>query len=97
MSRDQWIKFRVTREEKACFEAKASLAGMTVADLIRHRILRFRIRKNAYEQERIRMLARIGNNLNQLARWANSYKGGLDTVRVVSRLETILRELRKEP
>ncbi|QJT09508.1 MobC family plasmid mobilization relaxosome protein [Oceanidesulfovibrio marinus] len=94
MSRDQWIKIRVSEEEKAQFEAKAAAAGMTLADLVRHRLASFRLRKTSTEREALLQLARIGNNLNQIARWVNTYKGGLDTIEVVSRLDAILRELR---
>ncbi len=96
MRRDQWIKIRVSIEEKKSFEQKASESGMTMADLIRQRLLTFRIRKTAHEQERIRMLARVGNNINQLARWANSHKSGLEAIQIIMRLDAILQELRKE-
>ena len=95
MRRNQWIKIRVSIEEKKSFEQKASESGMTMADLIRQRLLTFRIRKTAHEQERIRMLARVGNNINQLARWANSHKSGLEAIQVIMRLDAILQELRK--
>jgi hypothetical protein len=36
-------------------------------------------------------VARIGNNLNQLARWANTYKGGADAVEVLAVLTAIDR------
>ncbi len=97
MSRDQWIKLRVSPEEKALFEAKAMAADMTLADLIRHRLLAYRLRQTAAEREHILQLARIGNNINQIARWVNTYKGGLETVQVVSRLEALLREIRRGP
>lgn len=97
MIRDQWIKIRVSREEKERFELRAADAGMTLADLIRQRLREFRVRKSAAERERIRMLGRIGNNVNQIARWVNTYKCGVDTLHVVIRLDAILRELRKEP
>ncbi len=96
MRRDQWIKIRVSTEEKKSFEQKANESGMTMADLIRQRLLTFRIRKTAHEQERIRMLARVGNNINQLARWANSHKSGLEAIQIIMRLDAILQELRKE-
>ena len=35
------------------------------------------------ERERTRQIARIGNNLNQLARWANTYKAEAEAVEVV--------------
>jgi len=97
MSRLLWIKIRVSEEEKARFEAKAAAAGITLADLIRHRLLAYRLRQSAAERERLLQLARLGNNLNQIARWVNTYKGGIDTIDVVTRLEALLREARKEP
>ena len=42
----------------------------------------------------LRELGRIGNNLNQLARWANREKGGVLAVAVLARLVEIDRELR---
>jgi hypothetical protein len=41
------------------------------------------------EKEKIRQLARIGNNLNQIARWANTYKSAADSSEVVSHLVAI--------
>ncbi len=37
--------------------------------------------------------ARIGNNLNQIARWANTYKWGAEAVSVVAHLSAIERAL----
>lgn len=95
MSRDQWIKIRVSKDEKEFFERKAAEAGMTLADLIRHRLQAYRVRKTALEREQLLALARIGNNINQVARWVNTHKNGLETIQVVMRLDAILRELRK--
>lgn len=41
----------------------------------------------------MRELARVGNNLNQLARWANREKGAAEAVAVVARLIELDREL----
>ena len=41
----------------------------------------------------VRQVARLGNNLNQIARWANTYKGGADAVQVLAHLEAISREI----
>ena len=97
MSRDRWINIRVSQEEKALFEDKAAAVGMSLADLIRHRLLSYRLRKTPEERERLLQLARIGNNINQIARWVNTHKNGLATVQVVARLDALLRELRGEP
>ena len=41
----------------------------------------------------MREIARIGNNLNQLARWANTHKAAAEAVEVVAQLAAIEREL----
>jgi len=97
MSRDKWIKIRVSAEEKALFEGKARASGMSMADLIRHRLLQYRLRQTPEEREHIRQLARIGANVNQIARWVNTYKGGLSAVQVGRRLDALMRALREEP
>ena len=45
------------------------------------------------ERERTRELARIGSNLNQIARWANIHKEDAEVVEVVAHLVAIEREL----
>ena len=45
------------------------------------------------ERERIRELARIGSNLNQIARWANTHKGNVEAVEVIAHLVAIERAL----
>ena len=47
-------------------------------------------------QELIQQVARIGNNLNQIARWANTYKGAAEATQVIAslaRIESSLLEL----
>ena len=43
------------------------------------------------ERERTRELARIGSNLNQIARWANAHKGNAEAVEVIAHLVAIER------
>ena len=45
------------------------------------------------ERERTRQVARIGSNLNQIARWANTYASEADVVEVVAHLAAIERTL----
>ena len=44
-------------------------------------------------RERTRELARIGSNLNQIARWANIHKEDAEVVEVVAHLVAIERAL----
>ena len=57
-------------------KAKTGLHGMDMSDYIRQTCLGVRLRKTPEEKRRLRELARIGANLNQLARWANETFSG---------------------
>ena len=94
--RSAWIKMRVTPDEKRLIESKASAQGQTVTDFLRQRALDYRLRQSPLEKERIRQLARIGSNMNQIARWANTYKKRAEAVEVITRLILLDRELHEE-
>lgn len=94
--RSAWIKMRVTPDEKKLIESKASAQGQTVTDFLRQRALDYRLRQSPLEKERIRQLARIGSNMNQIARWANTYKKRAEAVEVITRLILLERELHEE-
>ena len=94
--RSAWIKMRVTPDEKRLIESKASAQGQTVTDFLRQRALDYRLRQSPLEKERIRQLARIGANMNQIARWANTYKKRAEAVEVITRLILLERELHEE-
>ena len=92
MKRTAMIKVRVSESEKTEIEHKAQLAGLTLFDFIR-RMPRSRTRQTQAEREHLRLLARAGNNLNQLARWANTYKSDIEAVRLLVALESLRRVL----
>ncbi len=94
--RSAWIKMRVTPDEKKLIESKASAQGQTVTDFLRQRALDYRLRQSPLEKERIRQLARIGANMNQIAHWANMYKEHAEAVEVITRLIVLERELHSE-
>ncbi len=91
-----WIKFRVSPDEKVMMSEKAAAGGITVAELIRKSVARTRtwaLADKEIERERIRELRRIGHNLNQIARWANEYQSSANAVRVLLHLVAIEKEL----
>ena len=94
--RSAWIKMRVTPDEKRLIESKASAQGQTVTDFLRQRALDYRLRQSPLEKERIRQFARIGSNMNQIARWTNTYKKRAEAVEVITRLILLERELHEE-
>ena len=74
--------------------ATARSAGLTLSDLVRRSVGRSRTWTVAHaevERERTRELARIGNNLNQIARWTNANKAAAEAVEVVAHLIAIER------
>ena len=89
MKRTAMIKVRVSASEKSEIEHKAQLAGLTLSDFIRKAVAGSRTRQTQAERERLRLLARVGNNLNQLARWANTYQPDMEGVRILVALESL--------
>ncbi len=86
------IKIRLTGAEQEAWQAKAEAAGLSVSALIRRAVARVKTWTAAnaeVERQRNRELAKIGNNLNQIARWANTHKTAADAIEVVSHLRSI--------
>lgn len=91
-----WLKVRTTTEEHSTWTAKAHSAGLTLSDLVRHALDGTRMRRRdraAVDPALLRQLAHIGNNLNQLARWANRDRSRVEAAAVIAHLIEIDREL----
>ena len=91
-----WVKVRASEAERAEWHAKARSAGLTLSDLVRGSVGRTRTWTVAHaevERERVQQVARIGNNLNQIARWANTHRGAIEAVEVIGHLVAIRRAL----
>ena len=91
-----WVKVRSSEAERAEWHAKARAAGLTLSDLVRRSVGRTRTWTVAHaevERERVQQVARIGNNLNQIARWANTHRGAIEAVEVIGHLVAIRRAL----
>ena len=68
-----------------------------LSDLLRQAMARTRTWPPAaadIQRERSRQVARIGNNLNQLARWANTHTSAAKAVTVIANLVAFERSLR---
>lgn len=92
-----WVKLRTTPEQRAAWYAKAEAKGVTFSDLARQTLDGATVRRRAQlrrvDPALLRQLARIGNNLNQLARWANRDQRYADTTRIMGQLIAMEREL----
>ena len=96
VGREIWVKIRAREAERTEWHAKARSVGLSLSDLVRQSIRRVRTWTIAHaelERERTRELARIGSNLNQIARWANTHKENAEVVEVVAHLVAIERAL----
>ena len=96
MSRTVTANARVTPSELEQWRAKARAAGVSLSELLRQAMTRTRTWTAAAreaERERTLQLARIGSNLNQIARWANTHKSTAEAVEVIAHLAAIEREL----
>ena len=85
------VRARVLPSEHAAWQAKAA-AGVSPSDLLRQAMARTRTwtaRAVAVERERTVQVARIGNNLNQIARWANTHAETAEAVEVIVHLVAI--------
>ena len=94
--RDVWVKIRASEAERAEWHAKAAAAGVPLSALLRQAMARTRTwtaPATEVERERTRQVARIGNNLNQIARWANTFKANAEAVEIVAHLVAIERTL----
>ena len=99
------VQARVSAREFAAWRSKAAAAGLSSSALLRQAMARTgvwtpsaneieRARRREVERERTRELVRIGNNLNQIARWANLHKSAADAGEVSLRLAAIELALR---
>ena len=87
-----WIKFRVDEQERASLIAKAAASGRSLSTLIREALIRVKpwsVADKKTEREKIRQIARIGANLNQIAHWANRFQASADAIEVIAHLIVI--------
>ena len=92
-ARSTAVVIRVHPEERDLLKLNAGIHGMSVSDYVRQTCLRLRLRRTPEEKRRLRDLARIGSNLNQLARWANTYKESLEAVEVLAALTRLENQI----
>ena len=87
------LRIRLYAEERDLLRLNAGIQGMSVSDYVRQCCLSFHLRKSPMERERLRQLTRIGVNLNQISKWANTYKRAVEAVEVLTALASLEREI----
>ena len=105
-SRSKYLRVRLTAEEKNELDRISETEDITVSDLIRrliHARLTYQIPKSQKRRrdyiktdpELLREFGKIGNNLNQLARWSNTYKRSAEVTQILPILMSIERSIQK--
>ena len=93
------VPVRFTAEEYAHLQATAAAAGLKIETTVRKLVMDCQLRPrppNEYA-DLLRELSAIGNNINQIAYWANAKKGITDTqvedaVALVNRAWQLIKE-----
>lgn len=96
-SRSKWVHVMCSEAERLSWKTEADHAGLTVADLIRRRMstkLEGRAPKQTRPTRRadpvlIRSVGRVGSNLNQIAKWANTFAGAAEATQILAALVAI--------
>ena len=89
------VAARVTPAEHAAWQDKAAAARVSPSALLRQaRTRAWTALALAIDCERSRQVARIGSNLNQFARWANTHTSAVEAVVVIANLVAFERTLR---
>ena len=96
--RNKFVHLKCTLAEREDMKEKAEAAGTYLSTLIRESLNRVNTwtitdRNAAYEFSK--QLSRIGSNLNQIARWANTEKDAVSAISVISALSEIEKEVLK--
>lgn len=79
--RSRVIRVRVSEEEYEQLMQKGEAAG-SMSALLRDHLGKVAIRHRDEERQRLALLNRINANLNQIAKWCNTYKGDADARQV---------------
>jgi predicted transcriptional regulator len=94
------FRFRMNDETKSRLESMADRTGRSQGEVLRSLIEDQSLpdRRPDYPdevQKLVRELARIGNNLNQVARVANRYQGNAEAVQICTALVTIEKQIER--
>ena len=97
-NRNAPVRVMLTLDELKTWRTKATLLGISLSQMVRNAVSKVEV-KSKVDKDAIAALQseirRIGNNINQLARWANSHKLAGNPNKVEEVLKDILSQLEK--
>lgn len=83
------IVVRLLPAELDAMRLNAGVHGLSMSDYIRQKCLGIHLRRTPEEKRRLHELAKIGVNLNQLAKWANTYKRTVEAFEILQALRNL--------
>lgn len=99
MKKNKRIEIRINEGELEVLKEKAELSGLSLSDYLRQLAIKWKVKRrkkiDPVKTELVREVAKIGNNLNQVARWCNTHKSNADARQVLRALGAIEEELRR--
>lgn len=99
MKKNKRIEIRINEGELDVLKKKAALSGLSFSDYLRQLAITGKVRRYKktapIKAEMVREIAKIGNNLNQIARWCNTHKNNADAEEVLCALVAIEKEIRR--
>ena len=90
------LEVRCSDDDLTRWRDKAEQAGLSLSELVRSSLEKSRLpdrQRQADLAGLVREIAKIGNNLNQIARFSNTYKTSAEAVQIVSHLVAIESEI----
>ena len=96
--RDKLLTIKTTEAERSAWQAEATTAGLTLADLIRSLMSAKQVGREPRQRRRriepadpalLAMLGRLNGNMNSLAHWASTHKTAAEAVQVLAALTAI--------
>ena len=91
------LYFRVTEAQAKHLEEYAKASGVLLSEILRAAVLRYKLKPPAIpriELQAVGELARIGNNLNQLTKWANAGRFSPEVKPELDELRELTMEIR---
>jgi len=90
------LSVRLSTEEWDSLRRQADESGMVLSDFVRVRLRVRAVEKKKKEYREVAIqIARVGNNLNQVAKWVNTYKSAADTADAIRLLADMWGDLKK--
>ena len=95
-NKTDYIKVRLTPKEKLRWQEKAVNSGLSLSNLIRMSVERTNtptIQNRKDIADLTRQVRRVGINLNQIAKWANTYGSTANAIEIIECLRNIETQL----